>query len=329
MKSIFGCLGVLVTSICYSQGNVVIHAPSTISDKEYSRLHSLSLHSLKVDFVKELDKGDIVVCVRNQGLLTISHDSELVPSIRLLRELVDLAQKHGLGKLIPFQEMSLQSQNQYRRNLYTRYPQYDIDEKSGFSLDALLGKEVATGSVVYRSATAPSSFGGGADREKKRESYNQMLDSMPLARKRSKDEIEEFFKGLPWIKESIFYDRSYSQRSRIGLERRGLELFEVWLESELSRIDAQIQAKYASGSAWVPILKGKSSRSIEDLSRISPSEHQELLDQFNTNFRLFGFESADRAREALTTARLSYRFHFTMTSSLQGIGQRFSFSPIE
>lgn len=313
---------------CRAQTAYTLRAPSSITPREFERLVALINIPSKVDNdVQETKGGDLTIRVRDSGFLIISKDSSLLSSIRLLRELVVLAEKYGEGKPIRFSELSESSRKEIQTRVYGQFPLHDIGEKTCFSLQAMLGRDVRTTGVTMRTSSAPSPFGGGSDSAERRKAFYEMLTLSPLQLVRKESDIEELFKKLPWTKECVFYDDFSMTPAKLNLERRGLELFQAWLQFELDRIDRTIQSVYASNDKWLGILKGKSARNMDDLSRIAPIEHQEILSKFEENYKNYRFETIDKAREALAVAQITYRFKFTIRVGVEGSKGVFVYEP--
>jgi hypothetical protein len=316
-------------SVCFSNGQnvTIIHAPSNISTGEYSKLILLP----ETKFAQESDiletpKGDVVIRVRGIGFIVVAKTSILLTQLRLLRELRALGEKYGEGKLIPVSELSDLSQNEFRRKLYEQYPEFDIGGSSCFSIQAMLQREVRAPGALVRTASAPSKF-RGADRNEKEKTYNELLRSAPLVHIRTQAQAEEMRDKLPWIKESVFYDDASQMTTNLNLDRRGLELFQGWLQNELERLDQQIQTKFAGDNSWRSILQGKSAKTADDLMRISPNEFQDLRSKFENDFRAYHFASAQKSLDALNSAQISYRFIFMVRAGLQGLDRRFILQP--
>ncbi len=316
----------VVSAKSFSQSATIIHAPSILSQAEYERLSGLLGESQPVDnVVQQSPKGDLIIKVKGIGSLTISKDSELLGPIRLGRELLTLAKKYGEGKLIPFSELSEQSLTEYRHQLYSQFPNFDVGDKSCFTMQAMLGREVRTGSALVRTASAPSRFGGGPDRLAKRKEFDDLLNSAPLVMVRTDKELEEFWKKLPWRKEAVLYDGFSQLSTKLTLMRRALEIFQGWAQSEMDRFDREIQSLYATDKEWASIIQGKSARNADDLMRIAPLEFQELKSSFEENYKRYHFSSVDKATESLATAQISYRFHFTVRAAVKGLNRQFVF----
>ena len=190
----------------------------------------------------------------------------------------------------------------------------------------MLQRDVRSMGAIVRTATAPSKF-NSADKVDKQKTYNDMLSSAPLIRARTEEEAIELRNKLPWLRESVYYDNFSQMVTKLTLERRGLELFQSWMQIELEKVDQKIQSKFSADKSWSAITQGRSSKNADDLMRISLTEYQELRSRFEDGYKSFHFSTAQDALDALGKAQISYRFIFTLRAGLQGLDRRFIFDP--
>ena len=307
------------------QPATLIHAPSAISEKEYMRLNSLGKTELKMGAVLELPSGDLIVKNSNLGVLVVSKDSELMGPVRLGRELFSLGKKFGVNVPIPFSELSSLGLRQFRKSQVIQHPQYDANEKSCFSLFLNLNRTVRTEKTVLGQGLGPTSTQTTQERTKRYEELKAKMEEAPLVKVRSDQDAQGYWDRVSLnFRESIFYGAN-DQRTDLEIERRALELFEGWSQFELAKIDSDIQRTFASGKEWEQSLRGKPARTSDDLKRLAPEEWQGLYNHLTSDYDIYGFASPDKARQALETAQVSYRFGFFLSVSLQGQKGLFNF----
>lgn len=306
------------------QRATLIHAPSMISAKEYARLYALGKTVLKGGSVLELPSGDLVINSSNFGVMVVSKDSELMGPVRLGRELFSLGKKYGVSVPIPFAELSNQGLRQFRKSQIIQYPQFDVNDKSCFSLFLNLNRSVRTEKAVLGEGLAPISTRTNQERAKRLETFKAKMDQVPLVIARKEEDARTYWDTVSLnFRESIFYDAN-DQRTDLAIERKALELFEGWSQFEVAKTQADIQQTFASGKEWENVLRGKFAKSSDDLKRLAPDEWEGLYNHITNDYDIYGFESADKARQALETAQVSYKFQFFLTVSLQGYKDLFN-----
>ena len=324
---LFGLLS-LASMSANAQRPYVIHAPSTINQKELYRLHLLCIEQqFGKDQVVESPQGDVLIDLKQTGVIAISHESELLGPVILARELYALSKKHDETTLIPFTELSKVAVAAVRNSLWEQYPRYDVGPNSSFVLTLQFGHDIRSGLYNVSSYSWPSKFGGGPDRFDKSAAFDKFLATKPLALIRNEKEGQQFRESMIESHEGVFYDQTIQLRPKLEVHRRGLEIFESWSQQQQQKIDDILANQVSSDAKWDSARNQRNIRSMEELRQARPEEFQGMVRNAELNYKMLGLDSANQAEDLIIKASIKYGFRFMIMANLEGQNKKFSFGP--